>query len=43
MDVVAPTSPKISALDLAVSQISRNPDVQFAEVQQKYSHEPNPN
>jgi cell division protein FtsL len=43
MDVVAPTSQRISALDVAVSQISKNPDVEFAEVQQKYSHEPNPN
>ncbi|MGD1026060.1 MAG: hypothetical protein ABR880_25045 [Candidatus Sulfotelmatobacter sp.] len=43
MDVVAPTSQKVSALDHAVSQISKNPDVQFAEVQRKYSHEPNPN
>jgi hypothetical protein len=43
MDVVAPTSQRISALDVAVSQISKSPDVQFAEVQQKYSHEPNPN
>jgi hypothetical protein len=43
MDVVTPTSQRISALDVAVSQISKNPDVQFAEVQQKYTHEPNPN
>jgi hypothetical protein len=43
MDVVAPTSQRISALDVAVAQISKNPDVKFAEVQQTYSHEPNPN
>jgi hypothetical protein len=42
MDVVTPTSKGDSALRQAIATIKENPNVEFAEIQQKYSHEPNP-
>jgi hypothetical protein len=42
IDVVRPKTADDAAVSRAIQEISRNPNVQFAEVQSIYNHEPNP-
>ena len=42
MDVVKPKSESDASVKKAIQEISRNPSVQFVEMQAAYRHEPNP-